>query len=108
MYQTALTGPKKWYGESLSTLLQDLRYGVRGLRNNIGITAVAVISLSLGMGVNTSMFGVANGLLARSLPAHGAEGLVALHGIGVNGCCEETSYPDFKSIRAHTEGRSGH
>lgn len=60
----------------LENLLQDLRYGARQLRKNPGFTAVAIFTLALGIGVNTSMFGALQALLARPLPYPRPEGLV--------------------------------
>src|SRR5258708_39932187 len=87
----------------MRALVQDLRYGLRGLLRNPGLTAVAVISLSLGMGVNTSMFSVAKGLLLRQAPAREPDRLFTIHGIGAEGCCQETSYPDYKDLRDHNQ-----
>src|SRR5262245_6695150 len=59
-------------------MFQDLRYGVRMLLKHRGFTAVAALSLALGIGANTAIFSVVDALLLRTLPVRNPERLVAL------------------------------
>src|SRR5215472_3688855 len=78
---------------------QDLRYAARSLRNSAGFTLIAIVTLGLGMAVNTTVFSVINGILLRPLPVPHAEQMTVL-ALKQSGAPEfqSFSYPDYQDI----------
>jgi putative ABC transport system permease protein len=64
----------------MDTFLTDIRYGLRTLLRNRGVTFAAVLCLALGIGVNTTVFTVVYGILLRPLPFEGGERVITLWG----------------------------
>jgi predicted permease len=88
----------------LESFLQDLRFAARMLRKNLGVTTIVVLTLALGVGANTAIFGLVNGLLLQRLPVPAAEQIAALviksgdSSLGALGF----SYPQFVEFREQT------
>src|SRR5258705_12757878 len=83
---------------------QDLRYAARTLRNSPGFTIIAIVTLGLGMAVNTTIFSVINGILLRPLPVPHAEQITVL-AMKQDGAqnFQRFSYPDYLDIRQQAE-----
>ncbi|MEK6301933.1 MAG: ABC transporter permease [Acidobacteriota bacterium] len=88
----------------METLWQDLKFGVRALIKNPGFAAVAVITLALGIGVNSTVFSIVNAYLFQPLPVKDPDQLVAL---GTKDSTFEVpyemSYPNYEDIRDRTD-----
>ncbi|HVH86710.1 MAG TPA: ABC transporter permease [Terriglobales bacterium] len=88
----------------IEDLWQDLGYGARILRKSPGFSAVAILALALGIGVNTLMFSVVNSVLLRPLPFRNAGALVLiLRHERASGHNYGTAAPDFYLVRAQNQ-----
>ncbi len=89
----------------LETLLQDVRFGLRMIAKSPGVTFVIVVTLALGIGANTAIFGIVNGFLLRPLPVLDPEQITVLAiqqkdaPVGSSGF----AYPEFVDFRQQAE-----
>ena len=91
------------------TISQDVRHGARMLAKNRGFSLVAVLSIAIGVGANTAMFSVADGLILRPLELPDAAGLVTISGRTPTGDVRSagTSYPDYLDLRDRARSFGG-
>src|SRR5215471_11375699 len=90
----------------MNIVLQDVKYGLRMLARSPGFTAVAVLTLALGIGANTAIFSLLDQVLLRSLPVADPDRLVTLHDAEWRGGWSTSdnsemvySYPHYKDVR---------
>lgn len=88
----------------MQQLIQDLRYAVRGLIKRPGFTFIAVMTLALGIGANSAIFSVVDGVLLRSLPLPDSKSLYAVHvGAAIfNRYDGPFSYPEYQDVVQQT------
>jgi putative ABC transport system permease protein len=91
----------------IETLVQDLRYGLRMLLKNRGFTAVAVLTLALGIGANTAIFSLINVVMLRMLPVREPERLALFAEVDTRGTWESFSYPLYERFLAHQGSFTG-
>jgi putative ABC transport system permease protein len=84
----------------MHTLLQDIRYGLRMMRRSPGFTVVAVLTLALGIGANTAIFGVIDALMVQNLPAARPEQLVQLRRMDTTGATSDAfSDAEYRALQ---------
>jgi len=86
------------------SVLQDVKYGLRSIRRNARFTAVAVIALAIGIGINTTVFTAYKALVKRGVEARDASSIVSVTQVRESGQQEaQFSYPDYEEYKqAHT------
>ena len=89
-----------WTWPGVERMVEDLRFGLRGLRRAPGFTLVAVSTLGLAVGAATAMYGVVDGVVLRPLPYPGPERLVALKQVYSSGRPGPFSDPNFEDLQA--------
>jgi predicted permease len=91
----------------MQTLLRDLRYATRQMRNSPGFAATVILTLALGIGATTAIFSCVYGLLLKSLPFRDEGSIIALAEVSsqVTGGIEAT-YPDYRDWRAQQKSFS--
>jgi len=80
-------------------LIHDVRYALRQLHKRLGFTAVAVITLALGIGASTAMFSVVYGVLLRPLPYQDPGRIMAVFEVTTKGTWNRLADPNFDDFR---------
>src|SRR5438105_15640260 len=88
-------------------MFQDLRCAVRTLAKSPAFTAVAVLTLALGIGADTAIFSAVNAVLLKPLPYPGSDRLVQIMSTGFRGVRFGVSFPDLHDLRALSQDFTG-
>jgi ABC-type antimicrobial peptide transport system permease subunit len=91
----------------METLIKDLRFGIRSLAKRPGFTAIAVLTLALGIGASTAIFSVVDGVLLRSLPYPDSDQIVQLREVNERGVRIAFAEPNFLDMRARSHSFQG-
>src|SRR5271165_3558542 len=92
----------------LESLLRDLAYAMRTLAKHRGATAIAILSIGLGIGANATIFSIVNRFVLRPAPMGDPTTLLALHTVhDRDECCNNFSYPVYTDLRDQAQSFSG-
>jgi hypothetical protein len=89
-----------WGWRSLETILQDVKFAGRAMKRDKAFTAVAVLTLALGIGANAIMFSLVDGVWTRPIPVRDPRGLVHIFATDQKGQPDTISYPDYLDFKA--------
>ena len=91
----------------MEILIKDIRFGVRSLVKRPGFTALAIITLALGIGASTAIFSVVDGVLLRSLPYPNADEIVQLREVNARGVQIAVAEPNFRDLQSRSHSFQG-
>jgi predicted permease len=96
-----------WGFTWLQEIGQDLRYGLRMLRRTPGLTAIAVLSLAIGVGANSAIFSVIDSVVLRVLPVRDPESLAIVQALTRQGNRTSLSHSDYEWLNEHNQVFAG-
>ena len=91
----------------MDILIQDIRYGIKQLWKNKGLSIVAIVSLAIGIGANSAIFSLVNSILLRPRPVANPEQLVEIYTGYPDQPYHSASYPSYQELRDRNEVLSG-
>ena len=96
-----------WGLQRIDDLRGDLRYAFRTFRRNPVFAAVVTVSLALGIGANTAIFGLLDAVMLRAMPVRDPASLVFIENVGSHGANGGPPYPCFELLRDQTRSFDG-
>src|SRR5690349_4497974 len=88
-------------------IIADVRYALRMLRKAPAASAVAIVSLALGIAINTTVFGWIRGVLLDPVPGADASRIVTIETVSPSGTLLDSSFPDYQDVRDRTRTLDG-